>query len=169
MKSRILALSLAVVLIGAVFAGCGINTGTSSTTTSTTAAQTGVYTLPAGDGTYASTTSTNAASSSATVAASVSASTSAADTNTGVSISASTTFQSGGTAGQYATGTYTVNTQTSPLSMRLAPTDSDKTVTIRTIPKGTKITVWAVHNGWGYVVYENSGGWVAMKYLKAAS
>lgn len=65
------------------------------------------------------------------------------------------------------TGKYTVNTQEDPLSIRLNATDN--TSTIGKIPKGTEIEILAVYGEWGYVNYNGTGGWVAMKFVKFVS
>ena len=62
-------------------------------------------------------------------------------------------------------GKYKVATQDDPLSIRSVP-DGDR---IYEIPRGEEITVETVYGEWGYVTYDNVGGWVAMKYLKLIS
>ena len=48
--------------------------------------------------------------------------------------------------------------------MRLEPNTSS--MRIIDIPKGETVEVIAVWNDWGYVVYNQSGGWLSMKYLE---
>ncbi|HOU09922.1 MAG TPA: hypothetical protein PL044_04320 [Clostridiales bacterium] len=59
---------------------------------------------------------------------------------------------------------YVVNTQSSALNIRSGPglTFAD----IGNIPKGVKLTVPAVFDGWGYVVYQGKAGFVSIQYLK---
>lgn len=59
---------------------------------------------------------------------------------------------------------YTVNTQSSALNIRSGPglTFAD----FGNIPKGAKVTVPVVFDGWGYVNYRGIDGFVSMQYLK---
>lgn len=67
----------------------------------------------------------------------------------------------------YATGTYKVATQEDPLGMRLQPNaEADR---ILYIDKGAEVEVLAVWDDWGYVVHNNTGGWLSMSYLELVS
>ena len=67
----------------------------------------------------------------------------------------------------YATGTYKVATQDDPLGMRLQPNaEADR---ILYIDKGAEVEVLAVWDDWGYVVHNNTGGWLSMSYLELVS
>ena len=67
----------------------------------------------------------------------------------------------------YATGTYKVATQDDPLGMRLQPnSEADR---ILYIDKGAEVEVLAVWDDWGYVVHNNTGGWLSMSYLELVS
>jgi len=59
---------------------------------------------------------------------------------------------------------YVVNTQSSALNIRSGPglTFAD----IGNIPKGVKLTIPAIFDGWGYVVYQGKAGFVSVQYLK---
>lgn len=59
---------------------------------------------------------------------------------------------------------YTVNTQSSALNIRSGP--GLAFADIGNIPKGVKVTIPAVFDGWGYVVYQGKDGFVSMQYLK---
>lgn len=61
-------------------------------------------------------------------------------------------------------GKYKIATKDDPLGMRLEPNTSS--MRIIDIPKGETVEVIAVWNDWGYVVYNQSGGWLSMKYLE---
>lgn len=62
-------------------------------------------------------------------------------------------------------GDYTVNTSAENLNMRQTPGIDGNIIT--QIPRGTKLTVTAVENGWGYVSYRGHSGWVSLTYLVA--
>ena len=67
----------------------------------------------------------------------------------------------------YEPGKYKVATKDDPLGLRLEPnTTSDRLVYV---PKGHEVEVIAVWEDWGYVVYEQSGGWLSMNYLELVS
>lgn len=64
-------------------------------------------------------------------------------------------------------GKYKVATKDDPLGLRLEPnTDSDRIIYV---PKGHEVEVLAVWEDWGYVVYEQTGGWLSMNYLELVS
>jgi len=63
-------------------------------------------------------------------------------------------------------GKYKIATKDDPLGMRLEPNTSS--LRIIDIPKGETVEVIAVWNDWGYVVYNQNGGWLSMKYLEKA-
>lgn len=67
---------------------------------------------------------------------------------------------------EYTTGKYVIATKDDPLGMRLKP--DGNSLRILDIPKGETIEILAVWNDWGYVVYNQSGGWISMKYLEKA-
>ena len=61
-------------------------------------------------------------------------------------------------------GKYKVITNTQPLGMRIKPEqDASRT---GSIPKGTEIDVLATYKDWAYTKYDNTSGWVSMKYLE---
>ncbi|OQA49398.1 MAG: Bacterial SH3 domain protein [Firmicutes bacterium ADurb.Bin300] len=166
MKKKIFFLGSLLVILCIIFAGCNSlsETGESESSDSTALTSSLVYTLPAaGSSTGANSESSGTSESAANAGVS----------NMGTSISATIPY-GGGTASStnasspevYELGNYVVNTKTDPLSLRLAPSSSNDTTTICTIPKGTKVEVLALKGEWGYVVYGKTGGWVAMKYLK---
>ncbi len=64
----------------------------------------------------------------------------------------------------YDIGNYKIATKDDPLGMRLEPNTSS--LRIVDIPKGETVEVIAVWNDWGYVVYNQNGGWLSMKYLE---
>lgn len=66
----------------------------------------------------------------------------------------------------YDIGKYKIATKDDPLGMRLEPNTSS--LRIVDIPKGETVEVIAVWNDWGYVVYNQNGGWLSMKYLEKA-
>ena len=67
----------------------------------------------------------------------------------------------------YEPGKYKVATKDDPLGLRLEPnTTSDRLVYV---PKGHEVEVIAVWEDWGYVVYEQTGGWLSMNYLELVS
>ncbi len=165
MKRKFFSLGSLLVILCIFFTGCSsLKTGEDESSENTTETSSLVYTLP------------NASDSTGTNGVSDSTSETEANagvSNTGSSISASIAYgDSTGSstntpsAENYEIGNYVVNTKTDPLSLRLAPSSSNDTTTICTIPKGTKVQVLAVKDEWGYVVYAKTGGWVAMKYLK---
>lgn len=168
MKKNILAFGLLLAVLCVILAGCSSisDNKESSTDSGTSGISSLVYTLPAAGGTSSESSSESVAGSSAA---------NAGVSGTGTSISSSIPYgdsssssTDAASSANYETGTYTVNTATDPLSLRLAPSGSGDTTTICTIPKGTKVEVLAVKGEWGYVVYGKTGGWVAMKYLKPA-
>ncbi len=64
-------------------------------------------------------------------------------------------------------GKYKVATKDDPLGLRLEPnTSSDRLIYV---PKGHQVEVLAVWEDWGYVVYEQTGGWLSMNYLELVS
>ncbi|HZK22401.1 MAG TPA: hypothetical protein VFC76_09065 [Oscillospiraceae bacterium] len=162
MKKKFLIAAVSLVFMSAVFAGCEspLSKGESTTTSTSESSDIPVYTLPQNDGTSTKTDGTSAPDD---------------DTppNTGTSISSPINYGEpdgeNSSSGDYTVGSYIVNTATDPLSLRLKPSAGDDNVTIRSIPKGTKINVIAVKDDWGYVVYSDTGGWVSMKFLKQAS
>ena len=67
----------------------------------------------------------------------------------------------------YETGKYKIATKDDPLGLRLEPnTTSDRLIYV---PKGYEVEVLAVWEDWGYVVYEQTGGWLSMNYLELVS
>ena len=71
------------------------------------------------------------------------------------------------TSYSYATGKYKIATKDDPLGLRLEPnTTSDRLIYI---PKDYEVEVLAVWEDWGYVVYEQTGGWLSMNYLELVS
>lgn len=67
----------------------------------------------------------------------------------------------------YEPGKYKIATKDDPLGLRLEPnTTSDRLVYV---PKGHEVEVIAVWEDWGYVVYEQTGGWLSMNYLELVS
>jgi uncharacterized protein YgiM (DUF1202 family) len=66
----------------------------------------------------------------------------------------------------YTIGKYKIATKDDPLGMRLEPNSSS--LRIIDIPKGETVKVVAVWEDWGYIVYNQSGGWISMKYLEKA-
>ena len=67
----------------------------------------------------------------------------------------------------YEPGKYKVATKDDPLGLRLEPnTTSDRLVYV---PKGHEVEVIAVWEDWGYVVYDQTGGWLSMNYLELVS
>lgn len=166
MKKKIIALGLSLVSVCIILTGCaGLGKTESSTkapeSSSSQSSSTPVYTLPPAGG-----------SSSASAGSSTNSSTH--NSSAGVSVTPNVTYTSvpgsstpaAGSANT-ALGSYTINTQTDPLSLKLKP--SKDAATIVTVPKGTKVEVLAVQNGWGYIVYNTTGGWVSMQYLKTAA
>lgn len=80
---------------------------------------------------------------------------------------ASTTKKAQQTSYSYEPGKYKVATKDDPLGLRLEPnTSSDRLVYV---PKGHQVEVIAVWEDWGYVVYEQTGGWLSMNYLDLVS
>ncbi len=70
-------------------------------------------------------------------------------------------------ATSHPTGKYKVVTKDDPLGLRLEPsTDSNILILV---PKGYEIDVLAVYQDWGYVVYQQTGGWLSMNYLELIS
>ncbi len=102
--------------------------------------------------------------------------TSAPSTEEGVSIdlasiadinNASTTKKTQQTSYSYEPGKYKIATKDDPLGLRLEPnTSSDRLVYV---PKGHEVEVIAIWEDWGYVVYEQTGGWLSMNYLELVS
>ena len=71
------------------------------------------------------------------------------------------------TSYSYEPGKYKIATKDDPLGLRLEPnTTSDRLVYV---PKGHEVEVIAVWEDWGYVVYEQTGGWLSMNYLELVS
>ncbi len=71
------------------------------------------------------------------------------------------------TSYSYKTGKYKVATKDDPLGLRLEPnTTSDRLIYV---PKDYEVEVLAVWEDWGYVVYEQTGGWLSMNYLELVS
>lgn len=71
------------------------------------------------------------------------------------------------TSYSYAPGKYKIATKDDPLGLRLAPnTTSDRLIYV---PKDYEVEVLAVWEDWGYVVYEQTGGWLSMNYLELVS
>ena len=67
----------------------------------------------------------------------------------------------------YQTGKYKIATKDDPLGLRIEPnTTSDRLIYV---PKGYEVEVIAVWEDWGYVVYEQTGGWLSMNYLELVS
>ncbi len=67
----------------------------------------------------------------------------------------------------YNPGKYKVATKDDPLGLRLEPnTTSDRLIYI---PKDYEVEVLAIWEDWGYVVYEQTGGWLSMNYLELVS
>lgn len=80
---------------------------------------------------------------------------------------ASTTKKAQQISYSYEPGKYKVATKDDPLGLRLEPnTTSDRLVYI---PKGNEVEVIAIWEDWGYVVYEQTGGWLSMNYLELVS
>lgn len=167
MKKKFFLIALSIVIMSIAFVGCDGNSGKNDNTTTSTpedSSSAPLYTLPQNGGT--------------TLEGDESTTDNAIDTtdssNTGASISSSVNYgQPDGSQSSsnedYVVGSYIVNTATDPLSLRLKPSAGEDNVTLRGIPKGTKITVIAVKDDWGYVVYSDTGGWVSMKFLKPAA
>lgn len=166
MKSKLALILAAILVMTVALTACtGLGGGNKTTTTAadgtsssdaSTTAKAPAYTLP--PATSEGQTGDNAAASDGATAAGT---TSASISSTGVSVAGNQTASS-----TYAVGNYTVNTQTDPLSLRLEP--KSESIILTTIPKGSAISVIAVYGEWGYVVYQTTGGWVAMKYLAKA-
>lgn len=71
------------------------------------------------------------------------------------------------TSYSYAPGKYKVATKDDPLGLRLEPnTTSDRLIYV---PRDYEVEVLAVWEDWGYVVYEQTGGWLSMNYLELVS
>ena len=71
------------------------------------------------------------------------------------------------TSYSFAPGKYKVATKDDPLGLRLEPnTTSDRLIYI---PKDHEVEVLAVWEDWGYVVFEQTGGWLSMNYLELVS
>ena len=71
------------------------------------------------------------------------------------------------TSYSYKTGKYKVATKDDPLGLRLEPnTTSDRLIYV---PKDYEVEVLAIWEDWGYVVYEQTGGWLSMNYLELVS
>lgn len=80
---------------------------------------------------------------------------------------ASTTKKAQQTSYSYEPGKYKIATKDDPLGLRLEPnTNSDRLIYV---PKGYEVEVLAVWEDWGYIVYEQTGGWVSMNYLELVS
>lgn len=80
---------------------------------------------------------------------------------------ASTTKKPQPTSYSYEPGKYKIATKDDPLGLRLEPnTSSDRLIYV---PKGHEVEVIAIWEDWGYVVYEQTGGWVSMNYLELVS
>lgn len=80
---------------------------------------------------------------------------------------ASTTKRPQQTSYSYEPGKYKIATKDDPLGLRLEPnTSSDRLIYV---PKGYEVEVIAVWEDWGYVVYEQTGGWLSMNYLELVS
>ena len=80
---------------------------------------------------------------------------------------ASTTKKAQTSSYSYEPGKYKIATKDDPLGLRLEPnTTSDRLVYV---PKGYEVEVIAVWEDWGYVVYEQTGGWLSMNYLELVS
>ena len=68
-------------------------------------------------------------------------------------------------ASQYKTGKFTVNTESSPLTVRTKPDSGADGIS--SLEKGTAVEVLAVQSNWGYVTLTStSGGWINMEYVK---
>lgn len=79
----------------------------------------------------------------------------------------STTKKTQKTSYSYEIGKYKIATKDDPLGLRLEPnTSSDRLIYV---PKGNEVDVIAIWEDWGYVVYENTGGWLSMNYLELVS
>ena len=79
----------------------------------------------------------------------------------------STTKKPQQTSYSYEPGKYKIATKDDPLGLRLEPnTSSDRLIYV---PKGHEVEVLAVWEDWGYVVYEQTGGWLSMNYLELVS
>ena len=79
----------------------------------------------------------------------------------------STTKKAPQTSYSYEPGKYKVATKDDPLGLRLEPnTSSDRLIYV---PKGHEVEVLAIWEDWGYVVYEQTGGWLSMSYLELVS
>ncbi len=79
----------------------------------------------------------------------------------------STTKKVQQTSYTYEPGKYKIATKDDPLGLRLEPnTTSDRLIYV---PKGHEVEVIAVWEDWGYVVYEQTGGWLSMNYLELIS
>ena len=61
---------------------------------------------------------------------------------------------------------YIVKTEKDPLNMRKSADKSDSIVT--RIPKGTKINVSEIKDGWAKVSWNGSEGYCSMEYLEKA-
>lgn len=61
-------------------------------------------------------------------------------------------------------GKYEVATNTQPLGIRIKPEEDASRA--GSIPKGTEIDVLATYGDWAYTKYNDTSGWVALKYLK---
>ena len=71
------------------------------------------------------------------------------------------------TSYSYEPGKYKIATKDDPLGLRLEPnTTSDRLIYV---PKGHEVEVLAIWEDWGYVVYEQTGGWLSMNYLELVS
>ncbi len=71
------------------------------------------------------------------------------------------------TSYSYEPGKYKIATKDDPLGLRLEPnTSSDRLIYV---PKGHEVEVLAIWEDWGYVVYEQTGGWLSMNYLELVS
>ena len=71
------------------------------------------------------------------------------------------------TSYSYKPGKYKVATKDDPLGLRLEPnTTSDRLIYV---PKDYEVEVLAIWEDWGYVVYEQTGGWLSMNYLELVS
>lgn len=78
-----------------------------------------------------------------------------------------TTSKNPQTSYSYEPGKYKIATKDDPLGLRLEPnTSSDRLIYV---PKGYEVEVLAVWEDWGYVVYEQTGGWLSMNYLEFVS
>lgn len=67
--------------------------------------------------------------------------------------------------GKFTTGKYKIATEKDPLTLREYPGEGR----VGEIPKGETVEVIAVHDEWGYVLYDGENGWISLTLAELVS